>query len=286
MDYVVGSVAALISGNVTPSRPKLTKRALTPTKHQPSPNVTPKSEYVGDRSIFLSPTLQKKKAIVKKSPKRIFENPDLDTTIDEIKNSLTNPVGKAKKHLKKQLETDDALCTKMKSLKSPKKKTVAEVNIENIQNSNETPLKKKKKQSNICKDKNLDKIKELDISSNVSLKIEKSENETVYHEVNENHGDNENNSESTKTKINKKHKMKNNQSKHKEVKNTHIVVDEIKIKKKKSKVKDSEINEVVVNPNAVTSQDTDSEHESDHEIQSEDQHKQSLDIGKYHRRNY
>lgn len=94
MDYVVGSVAALVSGNVTPNRPRLLKRPLTPTKHQPSPNVTPKSEFVEDRSIFLSPTLQKKKAMVKKSPKRIFENPDLELTENS---DTTTPSPKAEK---------------------------------------------------------------------------------------------------------------------------------------------------------------------------------------------
>lgn len=111
MDYVVGNVAALLSGNVTPNRPKLAKRALTPIKHMPSPNVTPKSEFVDDRSIFLSPTVQKKKAIVKKSPKRIFQNPDLDVTAEnEGNSSVTSPkADKVKKHLKKELEANTSL---------------------------------------------------------------------------------------------------------------------------------------------------------------------------------
>lgn len=125
MDYVVGSVAALITGagNTTPNRPRLIKRPLTPTKHQPSPNVTPKSEFVDDRSIFLSPTLQKKKAIVKKSPKRIFQNPDLDIMNDgEGKSSLVSPkADKAKKHLKEDLEANTMANNSVGKVNSPKK---------------------------------------------------------------------------------------------------------------------------------------------------------------------
>lgn len=155
MDYVVGSVAALITGNVTPHRPtRLNKIALTPTKHQPSPNVTPKSEFVDDRSIFLSPSMQKKKAIVKKSPKRIFENPDLDVTENGEGNpSLSSPkADKVKKHLKEDLEGSGAT-TVPKSPKSKGKKresTAQEENnetvIDQVSNQN-TPKKKKKKQA-------------------------------------------------------------------------------------------------------------------------------------------
>ncbi|CAG4973362.1 unnamed protein product [Colias eurytheme] len=158
MDYVVGSVAALISGNVTPSRPKLVKRALTPTKHPQSPNVTPKSEFIDDRSIFLSPSVQKKKAIVKKSPKRIFQNPDSDTTLNEGNNSLTSPVvDKVKKHLNEQLDTENTQTVNMAKAKSPKNKlnkskesmtpVKESVEIVDVQKSNENTPKKKKRKS-------------------------------------------------------------------------------------------------------------------------------------------
>ncbi|KAJ2941628.1 hypothetical protein O0L34_g14684 [Tuta absoluta] len=167
MDYAVGSVAALISGNVTPNRPRLIRRALTPTKHQSSPNVTPKSELCDDRSIFLSPSLQKKKAIVKKSPKRIFENPDLDMTNDGEGSALLSPkADKVKKHLKEELEADEKISPKSKSPKSPKKEklnksieskspkkklSISENDDEKTtqaQNINEsTPKKKKNKKS-------------------------------------------------------------------------------------------------------------------------------------------
>lgn len=168
MEYVVGSVAALITGagNTTPNRPRLTKRALTPIKHQPSPNVTPKSEFVDDRSIFLSPTLQKKKAIVKKSPKRIFENPDLDVTNDgEGKSSLVSPkADKAKKHLKDDLEANTPANNSVGKGNSPKKaKNNLDLAVNNrklntndnqeklsqtLQVNNESTPKKKKKQRN------------------------------------------------------------------------------------------------------------------------------------------
>ncbi|XP_063896213.1 uncharacterized protein LOC110376046 isoform X2 [Helicoverpa armigera] len=155
MDYVVGSVAALITGNVTPSRPRLLKRALTPTKHQPSPNVTPKSEFVEDRSIFLSPSMQKKKAIVKKSPKRIFQNPDPEATENgEGNTSISSPkADKVKKHLKDDLEADSPNQSLTKSPKNKGNKrdstTIQEINTSvTEQNVNEsTPKKKKKKQN-------------------------------------------------------------------------------------------------------------------------------------------
>ncbi|XP_046973064.1 RNA-binding protein 34 [Vanessa cardui] len=161
MDYVVGSVAALISGNVTPNRPKKLKKADTPMKHQPSPNVTPKSEFVEDRSIFLSPSMQKKKAIVKKSPKRIFQNPDLDVTKEDDGNqSLTSPkADKVKKHLKEELEANCTVDQVMLSPKSPeseqenlqspssKKKMKMDKSESNV-NTNEITPKKKKKQRN------------------------------------------------------------------------------------------------------------------------------------------
>ncbi|KAJ8709890.1 hypothetical protein PYW08_009894 [Mythimna loreyi] len=170
MDYVLGSVAALVTGNVTPNRPKLLKRALTPTKHQPSPNVTPKSEFVEDRSIFLSPSMQKKKAIVKKSPKRIFQNPDLETTENSEGNlSLTSPkADKVKKHLQEELDAGSVVNLSSSSLKSPKKKGKNKRESTSIQESKEsltdqadnetTPKKKKKKQNS-----------ESDTTENVSI---------------------------------------------------------------------------------------------------------------------
>ncbi|KAJ0170680.1 hypothetical protein K1T71_013452 [Dendrolimus kikuchii] len=190
MDYVVGSVAALISGNVTPNRPKLIRKALTPTKHQPSPNVTPKSELVEDRSIFLSPTLQKKKAIVKKSPKRIFQNPDLDATEDCDGNSSmsSTTAEKVKKHLKNELGGDEE---GIKAQKSPKNKNNIPLksfgeeteNMEtNFCQSNEnTPKKNKKRklQSDVVEEAtaNVENVPLQNISSNIdniSVKSNKS----------------------------------------------------------------------------------------------------------------
>lgn len=160
MDYVLGSVAALVTGNVTPNRPKFLKRALTPTKHQPSPNVTPKSEFVEDRSIFLSPSMQKKKAIVKKSPKRIFQNPDLENTENGEGNlSLTSPkADKVKKHLKDELEADSVGNLSISSQKSPNKKGInnkrestsaqgSNKSLSEQEDNESTPKKKKKKQN-------------------------------------------------------------------------------------------------------------------------------------------
>ncbi|CAH4035354.1 unnamed protein product [Pieris brassicae] len=288
MDYVVGSVAALVSGNVTPSRPKLLKRALTPTKHQPSPNVTPRSEYLDDRSIFLSPTLQKKKAIVKKSPKRIFQNPDLDTTVEEGDSTLGNlVVDKAKKHLKEQLETNGQQIMKMKSPKSPKKSPDANAYSENIQNSN-VPLKKKKRRQSEALKSSTETIvtskgkASKDVPMNISPKKATSNNEegTNKSQVIETDSK-ENVTEIIKTKNNKKHKNKKNKAKA-EIgsENTEHVDTEIHIEKMKSEINVLDANdEMIVNPNAITAQDTDSEHESDHEIQSEDEHKESLDTG-------
>ncbi|VVC87179.1 unnamed protein product [Leptidea sinapis] len=188
MDYIVGSVAALISGNVTPSRPKIIKRALTPMKHQQSPNVTPKSELVDDRSIFLSPTTQKKKAIVKKSPKRIFENPDLDITNDESNISVSPKADKVKKHLVEQLENDKPSTSVLLSPKSPKKKREQinsvspkkniklndiDMKIENTQNHDKTTPKKNK----IVKSNSEETSNEgnLDISTKSTKKKKRSE---------------------------------------------------------------------------------------------------------------
>ncbi|XP_063369395.1 uncharacterized protein LOC134657760 [Cydia amplana] len=166
MDYVVGNVAALIAGNVTPNRPKLSKRALTPIKHMPSPNVTPKSELVDDRSIFLSPSVQKKKAIVKKSPKRIFQNPDLDVTNENEGNTSTSSpkADKVKKHLKGELDATVSPKNISKAAKtpeakqqespSPKKKAVnGDMNNsvgDNVSPNKLTPKKNKKKRNSIA----------------------------------------------------------------------------------------------------------------------------------------
>ncbi|XP_047525952.1 nucleolar protein 12 isoform X2 [Pieris napi] len=294
MDYVVGSVAALVSGNVTPSRPKLLKRALTPTKHQPSPNVTPRSEYVDDRSIFMSPTLQKKKAIVKKSPKRIFQNPDLDTTVEEGNSNLANlVVDKAKKHLKEQLETDGQHTMKLKSPKSTKETPDANAISENIQNSN-VPLKKKKRRQTKAQESSTEPIVtsedigSKDVPMNISPKKATSNNkesqsnqlEAIETDSKEN-AERKENTEIIKTKNNKKHKKKKNKAKVElGSENTEHIDNEIHIEKRKSEINMPEANdEMIVNPNAITAQDTDSEHESDHEIQSEDEHKESLDTG-------
>ncbi|XP_045780709.1 nucleolar protein 12-like isoform X2 [Maniola jurtina] len=163
MDYVVGSIAALLTGNVTPNRPKPLKNAKTPMKNQPSPNVTPKSEFVEDRSIFLSPTMQKKKAIVKKSPKRIFQNSDLDGTNGEHNDSslLSPKADKVKKHLKNDLEADSLAPTVLLSPKSPKNSEMSprkgnkKRSIDNIIVTDDNTLKKKKRISEIGNDDNI-----------------------------------------------------------------------------------------------------------------------------------
>ncbi|CAH2215703.1 jg26399, partial [Pararge aegeria aegeria] len=172
MDYVVGSIAALLSGNVTPNRPKHLKKAQTPTKHQPSPNVTPKSEFVEDRSIFLSPTMIKKKDIIKKSPKRIFENPGLDVTNGEDNDSIVSPKAeKVKKMLKDNLEASSSVVDTIlvrqqlikNSEKSPKKANKKRLS-NNVENTDEniTPTKKQ------CLSDIGNDIKK-DISTSVSL---------------------------------------------------------------------------------------------------------------------
>ncbi|XP_072933406.1 uncharacterized protein [Epargyreus clarus] len=184
MDYVVGSVAALISGNVTPNRPKIVKRALTPMKHQQSPNVTPKSELVGDRSIFLSPTMQKKKAIVKKSPKRIFQNPDLDNDDDGNSSLLSPKADKVKKHLKDDLDDSSILSPKSPKNKSPspKKKLNIADNIETSQDvrvdNENTPKKKKKKLSLNSESVNSDNIVNSENKEDINMEVAASEKST------------------------------------------------------------------------------------------------------------
>ncbi|XP_060807013.1 RNA-binding protein 34 [Amyelois transitella] len=307
MDYVVGSVAALISGNVTPNRPKLVRRALTPTKHQPSPNVTPKSQFAEDRSLFLSPTQQKKKAIVKKSPKRIFQNPDLDVTLEnEGKNSQSSPkANKVKKHLKEDLEADNSkgsvtsspknrnksLDTSTDISSSKKKPNQPSDNVGDMQNNEMSKKKKNKKhieeeaesqtenkEENIVKSPKRSKKRtsaqieqnaEITESSDVSPK--KKSKKVKHSESNENNEVSENTD--VAEKIFKKNKKKHNKTQKKPETNDRL--DSNCEEKEESQKKP------LVNPNAVTDKDTDSEHESDNEIESENDeaNKDILDTG-------
>lgn len=189
MDYVVGSVAALISGNVTPNRPKRLKKAATPMKHQPSPNVTPKSEFV-DRSIFLSPSMQKKKAIVKKSPKRIFQNPDLDVTKeDEESSTVTSPkADKVKKHLIEELDANSVASEIMlspkspnddqkKEPKSPSSKKKINLNEGNVTNVNDSPSKKRKRRKSVADRETLENHNEniVDEKENIASNVDATE---------------------------------------------------------------------------------------------------------------
>ncbi|KAL0811582.1 hypothetical protein ABMA28_009964 [Loxostege sticticalis] len=331
MDYVVGSVAALISGNVTPNRPKLIRRALTPTKHQPSPNVTPKSEFVEDRSIFLSPTLQKKKAIVKKSPKRIFQNPDLDVTSENENNSSTTSpkAEKVKKHLKDKLDADVSSDKSLNTTKSPKKHNNSEVStpkktknqeLDSPQSANETTPKKHKKNKKSGAETSQLSVEtvEMDVENKQTKKNKKRQSEINDNSVNENEDipsnlspskkkkklsisqdkeENESNlinsgkeieiqtSNKSPKKKNKKKKPKankvvtekqdENQPKTEEVEEA-AAEEETKQSKKKTNKKEN-----IVNPNAVTDKDSDSEHESDDEIVSENEeaNKEMLDTG-------
>ncbi|CAG9794652.1 unnamed protein product [Diatraea saccharalis] len=341
MDYVIGSVAALISGNVTPSRPKFLKRALTPTKHQPSPNVTPKSEMVDDRSIFLSPSVQKKKAIIKKSPKRIFQNPDLDVTCDP-ENKSSPKADKVKKHLQEDLEDDNRNNNKMKSPKKEKDKFDNSLDCQNFANENEipqsknenTPRKKKKtlkvisetidedqqedhKKKNVAlkmvtditkvsekaykespgkknKKKTESNIEhETELTSNTDLETKSNKRkkaQEISKTINKNQEENfikkamkkvlpqeidtdikasEDVDEQSPKKKKKKRKVSN-------INNQSLISETSKLEnesKSSKKVKKSKRNKVknIVNPNAITNKDTDSEHESDDEILSENE---------------
>ncbi|XP_026729163.1 nucleolar protein 12-like [Trichoplusia ni] len=257
MDYVLGGVAALITGNVTPNRPRLSKRALTPTKHQPSPNVTPKSEFVEDRSIFLSPSMQKKKAIVKKSPKRIFQNPDLETTENEEGNStLASPLAdKVKKHLKDDLEADSAVNKSLTPQKSPKKKsnsknesvTQGSDKIVSEQKSNEnTPKKKKRK--HISESQSTENVAETQITETVGTQeaVSPKEGKKKRKSVSEAEGGNENiTSESitepqsslADSKSPKKQKIINNSDNSDKDKETPVPANTTKKKNKRRKKK-------------------------------------------------
>ncbi|XP_013141956.1 PREDICTED: nucleolar protein 12-like [Papilio polytes] len=306
MDYVIGSVAALVNGNVTPNRPKFLKRALTPTKHQPSPNVTPKSELVDDRSIFLSPTLQKKKAVVKKSPKRIFENPDLDVTNDDEGSKSKSPKAeKVKKHLKEDLDAD--VSPKSLKNKSPNIKDVQEDENMDISGSpqlqNESTPKKKKKKQSLISDSidNITTSNDNNIAMNKSVSPKKSkkgkktliktnvdkENDISQTDNNDKKDISDTEENSTKENIeqkvktpkrdkkkNKKQIKKSNNKTETEISITEITQTESNTKSSKKK------NKTKVNPNAVTNKDSDSEHESDDEIDSEDeQNKEVLNTG-------
>ncbi|XP_026316632.1 nucleolar protein 12 [Hyposmocoma kahamanoa] len=345
MDYVVGSVAALITGagNTTPNRPRLVKRALTPTKHQPSPNVTPKSELVDDRSIFLSPTLQKKKAIVKKSPKRIFQNPDLDITNDgEGKSSLVSPkADKAKKHLKDDLEANTTPNNDVGKVNSPKK---AKNNVDlalnkkeiktndndeklsqTLQVNNESTPKKKKKQRNfvtlpsereiIDEKENLTSSECNEVASNETATVstendtpkkKKSKLQDIEKSVSNNNEILKKLDDNDKKSLKKNKKLKKSGSqeivvgnedqngKEPTLVNTGNSPAKKKNKKRKKKLKknqniDTQSQQLMsnkekklkVNPNAITNMDTDSEHDSDDEINSdtEQTNKDILDTG-------
>lgn len=319
MDYVVGSVAALISGNVTPNRPKLVRRALTPTKHQPSPNVTPKSEFVDDRSIFLSPTLQKKKAIVKKSPKRIFQNPDLDATSENDSNSSSPKADKVKKHLNEELEANSSSDKGLKSPKSPKKKhnKSAEESpprstpeFESPQSANENTPKKQKKRKNSgdvtqasenISHSSVEKTKKKNTrlseseSNEASVEVNCTKEETPKKKRKKSLNLEENNEKATESEEKENVKSPKKKNKNKKRKNkskgtisqtetkaedqdqdqTEVTVGKPKKLKKKNK------KEHFVNPNAITDKDSDSEHESDDEIVSENEeaNKEILDTG-------
>ncbi|XP_050357474.1 uncharacterized protein LOC126778119 [Nymphalis io] len=288
MDYVVGSVAALISGNVTPNRPKKFKKANTPMKHQPSPNVTPKSEFVEDRSIFLSPSMQKKKAIVKKSPKRIFENPDLDVTKEDEGNlSLTSPkADKVKKHLKEELEANCTVDQVMLSPKSPdseqenlqssspKKKIKMDQTKSNDNLKEITPKKKKKQRNSIVESQcllpldenvmnnndkeNLTKIVEVTPSESPKKKNKKS-NVVTEAEVKE---PDTNTTQDEKQKSKKKKKKKSPQEKPETETLTNILESQSPKKKNKKNKKlnntNGESENTDININAVSNKDAES----------------------------
>ncbi|XP_064292869.1 RNA-binding protein 34 isoform X2 [Plodia interpunctella] len=309
MDYVVGSVAALISGNVTPNRPKLVRRALTPMKHQPSPNVTPKSEFVEDRSIFLSPTLQKKKAIVKKSPKRIFENPDLDVAsenegndspsspkADKVKkhlqeelldNSKGSPISpKNKKNISLDMSGDNSDSVEGATPKKKKNKSSVSDRVDDTQN-NETPKKKNSKvtagtenisenlETNVSPKKSKKKLS-VQIQQNIEeaeSESPKKKNKKRKHSENTETENGSGNTVDTTVEVNKKKKKKNK----KQNKNLESAEENVSQKENSKKLKQK----MQVNPNAITEQDTDSEHESDNEIESENDeaNKEILDTG-------
>ncbi|KAM3957258.1 uncharacterized protein ACR2FA_008737 [Aphomia sociella] len=304
MDYEVGSVAALISGDVTPNRPKLVRRALTPMKHQQSPNVTPKSEFVDDRSIFLSPSLQKKKAIVKKSPKRIFQNPDLDVTSENLNSSLTSPkADKVRKHLKEDLDNDNSQAVSPKSPKNKHNKSTESTNISKDIDEQETVTMKKNKKkrnsslSNISNIATYDQVdtevvnspkkmgnlfestedtsqNDSEISGKTPKKNKnKKRKSTEITDVNEAVLDDDDeqilNKNIDNSEIPKKKKKKSKKAEYKIENNSKHSEEENLILKSKEIVKNKSKNKNIVNPNAITDKDTDSEHESDNEIESE-----------------
>ncbi|RVE45991.1 hypothetical protein evm_009333 [Chilo suppressalis] len=288
MDYVVGGVAALISGNVTPNRPKLVRRALTPTKHQPSPNVTPKSEVIDDRSIFLSPSVQKKKAIVKKSPKRIFQNPDLDVTGDG-ENTSSPKADKVKKHLQEDLEGENNPNVSFKN-KSPKNK-LQKIDIKNNQSeetespqsANENTPKKKKKRNSTTEDRDSEKniltkkTEEIDgkLGGEQKTVTTKKGKKKVASNVSVNNNNDLELSENVNIQCPKKKKKKkrsgSNQVKSKTEIQEESTISVTSDKKNKKSKKKQHKKDTFVNPNAITNEDTDSEHESDNEILSENE---------------
>lgn len=291
MDYVVGSVAALISGNVTPNRPRLTKRALTPVKHRSSPNVTPKSEIVDDRTVFMSPTLQKKKAIVRKSPKRIFESADLDITkeSDADKSSKTMKAEKVKKHLQADLDTEISV-KNMGTNMSPKrkqKKVSQSENTDNIVEEVQSPNKKKKRQNSESVN-SANNIEELTNANNKLVGTENNQgspkkknkkskqNADLIKDKKNNNVANENESdEAAKTETTCKESPKKKKKKNKQAasldKQNEIEEMPKKKKGKKNKKKGNKQEKNFVNPNSITEKDTESEHESDDDLNSENE---------------
>lgn len=327
MDYVPGSVAALITGNVTPNGPKLKRRALAPVKHQPSPNVTPKSELVGDRSIYMSPTQLKKKAILKKSPKRIFESAEYEENGDVTNNNT----GKVKKKLQDVLQNEsnveaekspkkkkkhggdeeqvaETLSPKKKKLKQTadtvvsedvskknKKKTnesapenlednAPKNNLEQESGENKQNKKKNKKKGHII----LETVED-NKETKRSKKHSKLSSNTLENEDSENLSDIENNSTAKSAKKSKNQKKQADADLESINKDMELVPENFKnMKKPKNKKRKSKLTEdsksepegstnrhtrkqeeqAEVNPNAITDKDSESEHESDDEIES------------------
>ncbi|KAL4706955.1 hypothetical protein ACJJTC_005224 [Scirpophaga incertulas] len=274
MDYVVGNVAALISGNVTPNRPKLMRRALTPTKHQPSPNVTPKSEVAGDRSIFLSPSVQKKKAIVKKSPKRIFQNPDLEVTQNENNVGLSPKAEKVKKNIKSELGLDEEHNKSQSTLKKSKKKKSGE--NESTDSCETLPKEKLKSLKNLKVDPNSEEIKteqqQSDMEDSTHVQDTNENSSKLHKKKHKNEVENNNSTEVVTQGSPKKHSKNKKTKSLSEVSKQTIELNQDNVNNdNKVKIKKRMKTANLVNPNAITNKDTDSEHDSDDEIQSENE---------------
>ncbi|GBP77023.1 RNA-binding protein 34 [Eumeta japonica] len=290
MDYFVGGVAALISGNVTPNRPRLVKKALTPVKHPMSPNVTPKSEVVDDKSIFLSPTLQRKKAIVKKSPKRIFENSDINIDDEEVANKSPK-ADKVKKHLTEDLESGSCNDDGKKKASKHKRSSVANISPTKLEKPEEDPngteaiLRKKNSENTSATTESIVKVNK---SDNRKLSKKKKKKNKSNHRLGEEFGTMENNipEELNNSDIKNKTRKQNNNIQKDSLPHASETVKNItepmpRKKEKKKQVQSnktipsldvgSKNNEICVNPNAISHLDTDSEHESDNELLSENE---------------